>query len=726
MFVLHEVFEAALVDLKSGRHERAAGGLCQILALWPDHADSWYLLGEVREAAGNRAEAVLCYRKAAGHGAARQALVRLADAESRRALAFEVAGKTEEAAACWGFLALLDLDGGEASAQLRRLGQDRVGEAAGAHPAPTHLGNFQIWLARDGLRRLQEWQSAGELAAVAAEGDRLLALNPNLPALLAQIRARAVEAADRAVTAALAAGDAFSAAAVRLRAMTQHGGEPKLIGRRRQVLGRLLELGRTAQAGGDVRRAERAFRQAMRLEPQVPGRELAALEAEAAARGDALLRQAETLAAEGRRDEAAELYGQAAAASLDPAPVHARLLQMRAQPVALAAGRLHMPDIGIVDFRNSGQCTHLRPAAGAPRGTVLVGFHREPVLFDDAWEHFQVTSINWESREVCRLFLRQGFAVDVVSFNDGPPADGQPDYAAVFGVSGFIARNQAALPASSVCIALMTGSSPDFQNRAEQERVAALSRRRQGAYAAKRQVADVEHQLESVALADHALLIGNAVTRGTFPEPLRAKLRPIRVTASHVGWIKDAASYVPASREFLWYFGHGAVLKGLDLLLDLFSRQDRWTLNVVGHVAYEPDFDQMYFDELYRNPRIRTLGHLRGDSPVMTEVSRRCFSFIAPSASEGMSNAVATCLQIGLYPIITRSCGIDLPEGCGIYLESVSESEIAAAVARAHAMPEDELVRQIGILQRHALEAYSRETYTREIGAILAEMLASR
>src|SRR5687767_12570363 len=101
MFVLHEVFEAALVDLKSGRHDRAAGGLCQILALWPDHADSWYLLGEIREAAGDRTAAVLCYRKAGEHAAARQALVRIVDDESRRALALEAAGHAEEAASRW-------------------------------------------------------------------------------------------------------------------------------------------------------------------------------------------------------------------------------------------------------------------------------------------------------------------------------------------------------------------------------------------------------------------------------------------------------------------------------------------------------------------------------------------------------------------------------------------------------------------------------------------------
>jgi hypothetical protein len=386
-------------------------------------------------------------------------------------------------------------------------------------------------------------------------------------------------------------------------------------------------------------------------------------------------------------------------------------------------GRLFLPEIGFVDFTNTGDCTRLRPAAAAPKGIVLVAFHREPALFDDGWEHFQVTSINWESREVCRLFLRLGYAVDVVGFKSGVPALGA-DYRAIFTVAGFLARNDKALPRSATRIVIMTMSSPEFQNQAEGERIAELARRRPGAYAGKRAMSDADDYVRSLELADVGILIGNAVTLATYREDLRAKLTPITVTASRVACIKEPADYVPASREFLWYFGHGAVLKGLDLLLEVFSRQDRWTLNVVGHVAYEPDFDQLYFDELYRNPRIRMLGHLRGDSPILADACRRSFCFIAPSASEGMSNAVATCLQIGLYPILSRRTGIDLPEGCGLYLDELTERAIAAAVARVHAMDESEVKRQIGVIQTDALARYSRERYSRDMGRILGAALA--
>ncbi|MBI1776637.1 MAG: tetratricopeptide repeat protein [Proteobacteria bacterium] len=730
MLALYEVFETALIDIKAGRLARAAGAFSQILALWPEHADSWFYLGEVREAEGDRTLAVACYRKAVetpgGHRAAEAALARIGVTLRRRALELERQGMGAEAAACWGELLLLDGAAEDAQARLRTSARVRVGEAEASQPTPEHLGSTTIWSVRDGLARIQSFQASGELPEAAMECCRILALNPALPALLDRLRALLVDCVDRAVTAWLRNDQVVEAAELLLTARRWQANDPKLLARQHEVVARLLEDGLKRQAARDANGARIAFSLATALDPaaEAPRRSMAALEEDAFRLGEAILGAAAALEAEGRLAEATQRYAEAAAESLEPRPIYARLQDVRFAPLQRASGRLLMPGIGTVEYTNTDGCTRLRLAAGAPKGTVLVAFHREPVLFDDGWEHFQVTSINWESREICRLFLQMGYAVDVVGFAAAPPGFGV-DYAAVFTLAGFLARHNDALPKAARRIVLMTGSSPVFQNHAEQARIANLSRRRPGSYAAKRQVSDPQDHLHSLELADCGILIGNAVTLATYREALRARLQLIRVTASRVCCIKEPAEYAPSSREFLWYFGHGAVLKGLDLLLEIFSRQDRWTLNVVGHVAYEPDFDQLFFDELYRNPRIRMLGHLRGDSPALADACRRSFCFIAPSASEGMSNAVATCLQIGLYPILSRSTGIDLPSGCGIYLDSLSEGSIAAAVARAYAMEDGELRRQIAIIQQHALEAYSRPSYTRAMGGILERAMAT-
>lgn len=76
---------------------------------------------------------------------------------------------------------------------------------------------------------------------------------------------------------------------------------------------------------------------------------------------------------------------------------------------------------------------------------------------------------------------------------------------------------------------------------------------------------------------------------------------------------------------------------------------------------------------------------------------------------------------LGLYPIISRYTGIDLPEGCGTYLDGLTVEDVENAIMN---MPnDDELLRQVGIMQSDALVRYSRETFRKTMTGYLKEWL---
>jgi glycosyltransferase involved in cell wall biosynthesis len=302
------------------------------------------------------------------------------------------------------------------------------------------------------------------------------------------------------------------------------------------------------------------------------------------------------------------------------------------------------------------------------------------------------------------------------------PARAEP-YSLVF--SGETARLAPLVPPGAVKIQLLTGSSGDFLAARERERIDAMLARRPGIYVPKRSSANLEAPHADIKASDHCLLIGNAQTLSTYPERLRPRITPIRVSASPTSYARSPGDVVPREREFVWYFGHGAALKGLDLLLEIFARQETWTLNVIGLILDEPDFLRLYGKELFRHPRIRFHGHLRGNAPELEAVMRRSIAFIAPSASEGMSNACATCLSVGLYPILSRQTGIDLPDGLGIYLQDCSLPEIEAAIGRVHAMDDAALAADMIRIQAYAREAFGRPAYARAMRRLLAEFSAS-
>ncbi|MBI1778533.1 MAG: glycosyltransferase [Proteobacteria bacterium] len=376
-----------------------------------------------------------------------------------------------------------------------------------------------------------------------------------------------------------------------------------------------------------------------------------------------------------------------------------------------------------VKITETGDCTRLRLVGPISRGTVLVGLVRDAAKAADDDPLLFAHSIFWESREICRAFLSLGFDVDVIDF-EAPMPRSAARYVATLTLHHHLVALKPALPANAINIMWLTGSHPEVQNARERQRIQALEARRDCVYQPKRQIPKAAVEVVALDMADHCALIGNQVTLATYPRHLQAKAELFCVSAANIGHIKSASMFVPEPREFVWFAASGAVLKGLDLLLELFSAKELPTLHIVGLLDQEEDFLNIYHAELDNHPRIRRYGFLRGSDPKLAAIFDRCVAVIYPSASESMSAAVAHCLQVGLYPIISRATGIDLPSGCGRYLEQCSIEEIDAAVTDVLQKSDADLRSEIATLQAMALERFSREAFRARLLEVFARWLA--
>jgi hypothetical protein len=157
--------------------------------------------------------------------------------------------------------------------------------------------------------------------------------------------------------------------------------------------------------------------------------------------------------------------------------------------------------------------------------------------------------------------------------------------------------------------------------------------------------------------------------------------------------------------------------------LEVFVRKPWLTLHVVGNVLEEADFVRIYRKELLETPNIHYHGFIPAHSLAFANILDQCFCFIAPSCSEGISPAVATCLQAGLLPIISQDAGVTLPEDCGVMLESCDVDTIREAVLSCHALPEEVVERQISVAQDLGTKAFSRDSFSRAMEAALRDAL---
>ena len=90
-----------------------------------------------------------------------------------------------------------------------------------------------------------------------------------------------------------------------------------------------------------------------------------------------------------------------------------------------------------------------------------------------------------------------------------------------------------------------------------------------------------------------------------------------------------------------------------------------------------------------------------------------------------MSGSNATCLQIGLLPVISVNSGIDLAENCGVLLQECSVGEIETAIQYVQAKSDEQLAAEIATLQQDAAGAFSRAkfkaTYTQFLQTALKQ-----
>ena len=364
----------------------------------------------------------------------------------------------------------------------------------------------------------------------------------------------------------------------------------------------------------------------------------------------------------------------------------------------------------------------LAPSSGSVRGSALLSYLAEPASWRGGDSRLRGHTNKWESREFAHALRDLGWVTDVIDFNQAGWKP-QQDYDVVIALDAeLIPLREAANP--SLALLHMTGAAPAFQNGAEIGRIDELARRRGVVCTPRRLVPDPAAAQLAQETADACSLVGNEWTLSTYPAEVREKTTLLDVTASSSRRVKRAGEMIPSSPEFLWFFGSGAVHKGLDRVLEVFAAEPGLTLHVVGNIADEQDFLDAYQHELNELPNIHLHGIVEPTSREFSKLTDRCIAFVAPSCSESMSTACATLLQVGLYPVVSRETGISLPDGAGIYLEQSSNREIREAVLRVAGAPHAQLERELEAIQSDALNRYSRASFATNIRNYLTNTLA--
>jgi hypothetical protein len=414
--------------------------------------------------------------------------------------------------------------------------------------------------------------------------------------------------------------------------------------------------------------------------------------------GEGLFLQGAAAIAAGRLDAADRSFR--AGLAVDPADYACRAALAVIVLIATQGDRIRvmLDDAGTVEVLRLENALRLTPIGRPIRGHALFAYYSETILLPAGHPSFAAHTNRWESRCIARLLIGLGYVVDAVELG-GPLPSQVETYDVVFCLHDGLARMEGRLSPRARKIMLLTGSSPDYQNRRELERIAAL------------------------ALADHCLLQGNAFTRSTYAASLHAKTILIPVSGAVEARPPVPRSGPSASRHVLWHFGIGAIHKGLDLAVEAFLRNPGWTLEVVSQACDESDFLSIYGEAIRKACNVRLHGFQFPSSRQFREIAGRCVAFLGTSCSEGTSTACITGLQHGLVPILTRDCGVDLDSGFGATIEDDSIEAVERAVSQVLSLQAEELARQGRLARSRAESVYSRRAFTESVRSAFERIL---
>ncbi len=316
---------------------------------------------------------------------------------------------------------------------------------------------------------------------------------------------------------------------------------------------------------------------------------------------------------------------------------------------------------------------------------------------------------------IAEAFRDLGYNVDIISWTDHFHQD-HTKYDVVFGLGTALEDilGKKVKGQKPVVISFGTGCDHSFSDKASLKRGLEFYEKK-GRFLMNSLRFSTESWILQHTLADWIIIHGDKFCVDTYrKENISSILAPVfffhEVERSNESWQQ-------ASKNFLWIGSRSAIHKGLDLCLESFKQMPDVHLHICGEFVFEPEFMEIYHDELHNLGNIHLHGYQDIKSEEFKQILANCAFVIFPSASEGNSPSVITAMANGgLIPIIPDSADVDI-KNYGIKINELSVDGVKSAVSEATQLSIDQLKRASQDILKHTHEVHTFDKFKENIKA---------
>lgn len=197
---------------------------------------------------------------------------------------------------------------------------------------------------------------------------------------------------------------------------------------------------------------------------------------------------------------------------------------------------------------------------------------------------------------------------------------------------------------------------------------------------------------KAARIADYIIQIGSKYTIETYPEELRKKILLIRQSSFEFLNLEiDKKKNIFSTKDYLWFGSNGSILKGLDLVIEYFKKNEDLNLHIIGPL--DKEFEDVYRNELYKSRNIKYHGYIPIYDSRLIEITNKCTFILYPSASEGgVPGSVLNMMRLGLIPIVSKYASFNEIKEIGFLLDDLSIESISKTIKLTQSLSKDDII----------------------------------
>ncbi len=319
---------------------------------------------------------------------------------------------------------------------------------------------------------------------------------------------------------------------------------------------------------------------------------------------------------------------------------------------------------------------------------ALISYIVHP-FFSKSFDHTNY----YEAHAWAQILNELGFQVDIIDYNNSSTSSlNLYKYDLICGFGDVFQKYFETNNLKGKTIYYGTGMHVCHQNKISLERVKSVYQKK-GVWLGKSARFVEKTWSHQTTLVDGIIALGNNICANSYKKYYNGIVYSVPAPFYKTQDIKMIMSNrsTKSKNHFLWFGGSGMVHKGLDLLLEYFSKNREFFLHICGPVNKEELFVETYKNELFKCSNIKLHGFVNIKNEIFAKILESCSFVIFPSCSEGGAAGLLTVIgNGGLIPIITKETTVET--GNEIWIDDLSYNGIDKAIQKTINLSNNDII----------------------------------